>query len=694
MPAPTRRAAAGPPPLVELCLHAAASAPLWTVQRRSVDALPPDLANQLLAALVARRAFDSAPQLLDRFAGCATAVDIDARRREPGVSPAQLIAWLASFRHLESLRLENSRWLRDAHLAPLAALAPSLRALSLRGCSALGATKGAPAVATLARLTRLESLDLSQTGLRPQQLRLGALAPSLARLTSLSLGGLQLDDASVAGVEALATTLRSLDLSDAVISLSFVEGALGALTALTRLQLGWCLSGALPVFGSVKDLGLARCALRGVAHAAGGGEVALTRLSLAGASVEGVAAVALPEILRASAATLEELDASDCGAPAPRGGGRSPLWLLPALAGAGRLRRLDLSCLDGPESVGAAAAVAAALVAAPPLAALGLTRLTELSLRGFSCVHGAALGQLLFGLSSLRRLDIGGVRRGEWPYSEARGGVNDAGLRALAGCGLVGLEELDASNSALEGRFGGSQGSGGGGGADDAQVAAAAAEVWRGLPALRALWLAGSAFRLRAPAAGLAAALGGSLERLSVEGLSPIALAALCAGCGALRELRVSQSSLAAADLERHLPRLARLERLELKDHNPLVLDAPRLEPLARRLRGAAVFCDGAAVACGGAAAPAPGVSPAAVAGGGGGKGGGARRASQGGGARQGDLSAFDQRLRYSRAELEALMPAAGPAAEAAGGAAARVRAALLGDDSGAARLGILRPDW
>lgn len=88
----------GPPSLVRLSLEAAAAHDFWTVQRRTVERLPPDLANPLLAALLRRGAFDGAPHLLDRFAACATRVEVDARGCELTVSPAQLIAWLSSFR--------------------------------------------------------------------------------------------------------------------------------------------------------------------------------------------------------------------------------------------------------------------------------------------------------------------------------------------------------------------------------------------------------------------------------------------------------------------------------------------------------------------------------------------------------------------------------------------------------------------
>lgn len=202
-------------------------------------------------------------------------------------------------RCLQELALENINRLKDAHLAPLAALSTTLRSLSLSACINIGAAKAsAPtAVAALRNLTALRHLDLSQSGFGPQRLRLLDLQPALTGLTSLSLAGLQLDDASCSGLEAL-TNLRSLDLSDATITSEFMEGALGNCTRLTALRLAWCTAGALPVIGSLKALDVSRGRLSNVAHSVHGGEMRLERLRCAACRFEGIAALALPEIVR------------------------------------------------------------------------------------------------------------------------------------------------------------------------------------------------------------------------------------------------------------------------------------------------------------------------------------------------------------------------------------------------------------
>jgi hypothetical protein len=157
----------------------------------------------------------------------------------------------------------------------------------------------------LSGLTGLRRLDLSYCGGaaaaagQPRLLPL-QLLPALAGLTSLRLAGLQLDDAACAGLERAAPGLRELDLSESNLSAPFVESALGALPGLTSLRLAWCEAGALPLFGSLKHLDVSNTELVEVAHSScpSSGEVRLESLECAGCSVEGLAELALPEVLR------------------------------------------------------------------------------------------------------------------------------------------------------------------------------------------------------------------------------------------------------------------------------------------------------------------------------------------------------------------------------------------------------------
>jgi hypothetical protein len=208
-------------------------------------------------------------------------------------------------RCLQVLEISGAPRLKDAHIAPLAARAGTLRELALPGCSGVGAkgaaAKAGAAVATLAALTRLRRLDLSRTGLGAGRLQLRDLGPALAGLTSLGLGGLQLGDAACAGLGGL-TALRELDLAGAEVSDGFVEGALGGLTQLTALRMPWCSARALPLFGSLRVLDVSHCVLEGVAHSQHGGEVRLRQLRCGGCDVRELAALALPAVVRCAGA--------------------------------------------------------------------------------------------------------------------------------------------------------------------------------------------------------------------------------------------------------------------------------------------------------------------------------------------------------------------------------------------------------
>jgi hypothetical protein len=415
---------------------------------------------------------------------------------------------------------------------------------------------------------------------------------------------------------------------------------------------------------------------------------------------------------RTSAPVLLELDAGRCRLWNMEGGPSHAALpvLLPALAGASRLRRLDLSndaALPEPHQLALA-----------PLAAMGVAQLTELVLQG--CPVGAfGLGTLLQGLTCLRRLDVSNLARagGGAGAAPSGGGFDDACLAALAGCGLSLLEDLDASGTAVEGLFvgwdgGGRGGRGGSGAADpgsgDEPGGGPPPSPWSTLRGLRTLRLAGSGLTTKPAAVALAAALGSRLTSLSIgraEGgcaLAMPALAALCARMPALRELRLVGGDYAPRDLEAHLPRLPSVEAIVLEAQSPLICDAARLLPLAKRLRRARVSINGVAVeasAVGEGPGGAP--SPAAAA--------PWRRSSSsaGGGGRGQQLlgasppahgapagSRIDQRFKYSPSFLESLRSSPAVAA-----AAERVRGALLaadGSEGGAPRRGseVLRPDW
>lgn len=358
------------------------------------------------------------------------------------------------------------------------------------------------------------------------------------------------------------------------------------------------------------------------------------------------------------------------------------LWLLQSLPGASRLHRLDIS------GTGPTASSDGWPPVIPSLAGLGMTQLTQLVMRG-GPVAGDALQCLLQGLTSLRRLVVGGG--GTVSGAAGSGGVlgsdvgglgggevsrfDDGSLEALARCGLTRLEELDASFSGLEGRFGSAaaapgaaagaavRGAGVPTGAGSSSVGSGDAELgnpWAGVSCLKVLRLHGSKVVSWAAVALLASALGATLEKLSIgrvwgSSLEAAALAVLSQRMGALRELQLHGGELTVTALEASLPRLVRLERLGLWRQDPLLCDAERLAPLAQRLQHVVLLLDDADVS---AAAHAEGCERGgrrqgrrSSAGGDGGRAGG----SGGGQVRKCRLALYDERVRYSTAELERL---------------------------------------
>jgi hypothetical protein len=276
----------------------------------------------------------------------------------------------------------------------------------------------------------------------------------------------------------------------------------------------------------------------------------LEELSLQFARIVGPAAVALPQVLRASAPHLRTLALFECTLST----GESVLQLLPELVGA-----TQLTCL----------AILDCRTARPadpllPLAALGCTQLEELVLCGRSA-RASALGSLLRGMTSLRRLHV----------DEARSEFDDAGLRALAACALPLLEELSVSFTDLAGEF------------------SSASNPWRQLQGLRRLDIRNTRLQSQHAFELLGDALGGALTKLTIGGgieQDALALGALCSRCTALRDLAIEYCRWHVAELEDALARLCCLERVRV---DWLAPDAAALARLVARLRPCAIIVCG-----------------------------------------------------------------------------------------------------
>jgi hypothetical protein len=555
--------------LLDLCLDAASSREGWQVvqsQRDALRALPPDLANQLLQRLLERSTLDDAPQQIERFAECATRVEIkgDALGRKI-LKP--LIAPLASFQCLQELSITHATDLDGDGIAPLTRLAGTLRVLSLRGCSSVGlesdgSSGGGTFQGFLSGLTGLESLDLSSR-YRPVPLTSLEAVPSLARLTSLKLAGLPVTDEMARGFERLRE-LRELDLTGSRLTPGFVEGLLGSLPNLTSLRLAEQEAGVLPLFANLRRLELGMCRLASVVPFGRSGELMRLEELVLSADIDGPAAVALPQVLRASAPHLRKLDL----AHSTLATGKPALQLLPELIGATRLSLLDLSGSWGDDSDFDEGGENDPFEPPLPLAALRCTQLEEVALCHWM-LPAPALGSFLRGVTSLRRLS---VHMGEF---------DDGHLRALAACPLPLLEELDASFTNLTGEF------------------SSASNPWRQLQGLRALDISVARLTSQRAFELLGDALGGALTslhiggNLSIGGVEPAALSALCSRCTALRELSIGDCSRPPHDLEAVLAPLVCLERVSVRwTSHEMLRDAAafeQLEQLVARLRPCAL---------------------------------------------------------------------------------------------------------
>lgn len=235
-----------------VCDHGHANHHVANHQPLHLQALPPELADELLKAVL--QAHESAhPGHLGHFQGCITTLDVcisGARRRTAS-------AWLrfaAGAPHLRALHFDGGgERIADQHVLGLAALAGSLRELTLVRCRGISP----PCLAdTLAQLTALTMLKLDAL----TSPAASASLPHLASLQSLALDGMDLGEHGRAALSRL-TDLRTLQLHWCRgVDDSAVE-ELGALPALAALELSNAQCHAPPAVPSLTSLDMSGCTL-------------------------------------------------------------------------------------------------------------------------------------------------------------------------------------------------------------------------------------------------------------------------------------------------------------------------------------------------------------------------------------------------------------------------------------------------
>ncbi|KAM2227838.1 hypothetical protein ACFXTI_014605 [Malus domestica] len=235
--------------LVELCIQAASesrdSVEKWRRQRRSLERLPPQLADSLLRRLISRRILF--PSLLELFKNSVEEVDL---RGESSVD-AEWIAYLGAFRYLRSLNVSVCRRLTASALWPITGM-ESLRELDISRCPKVTDA----GIRHLLSITTLEKLCISETGVSANGVMLLA---SLRNLSLLDLGGLPVTDQALSSLQVL-TKLQYLDLWGSKIS---DKGAalLQAFPKMSFLNLAWTSVTKLPNLSSLECLNMSNCTI-------------------------------------------------------------------------------------------------------------------------------------------------------------------------------------------------------------------------------------------------------------------------------------------------------------------------------------------------------------------------------------------------------------------------------------------------
>lgn len=255
--------------LVELCIDAACktreTVDKWRLQRRSLDCLPSPLADALLRRLITRRLLH--PSLLEIFKHSVEEVDL---RGENSVD-AEWMAYLGAFRHLRYLNLAECHRINSSALWPISGM-NSLKDLDLSRCSKFNDA----GINHILSVPNLVKLRISKTSVTANGVKLLA---SLKHLSLLDLGGLPVDDASLASLQVLKN-LQHIELWDSKIS---NQGAaiLNTFPKLAHLNLDWTKVTKLPDLTSLECLNMSNCTIDSILK---DGKAPLTKLIFSGST--------------------------------------------------------------------------------------------------------------------------------------------------------------------------------------------------------------------------------------------------------------------------------------------------------------------------------------------------------------------------------------------------------------------------
>ncbi|KAG7621554.1 Leucine-rich repeat cysteine-containing subtype [Arabidopsis suecica] len=214
-------------PLVRLCLKEACKSgdavERWRLQRRSLERLPPHLADALLRRLLKKRLLF--PSLLEGFKYSVENIDL---RGKSSVN-AEWMAYIGGFVNLITLNLSDCQRINSSTLWPITGLT-SLTELDLSRCFKVTDA----GMKHLQSVVNLKKLWISQTGVTEVGI---SLLASLKKLSLLDLGGLPVTDQNLISLQAL-TKLEYLDIWGSNVT---NQGAVSILkfSNLSFLNLSW-----------------------------------------------------------------------------------------------------------------------------------------------------------------------------------------------------------------------------------------------------------------------------------------------------------------------------------------------------------------------------------------------------------------------------------------------------------------------
>ncbi|VVB03203.1 unnamed protein product [Arabis nemorensis] len=258
--------------LVRLCLEAACKSgdavERWRLQRRSLERLPPHLADALLCHLLRRRLLF--PSLLEVFKHSVEKIDL---RGESSIN-AEWMAYIGGFVNLYSLNLSDCLRINNSTLWPITGLT-SLTELNLSRCSKVTDA----GVKHLQSVANLEKLWISQTGVTEAGI---SLLASLKNLSLLDLGGLPVTDHNLSSLQALAK-LEYLDIWGSNVT---NQGAVGILKFLNLsfLNLSWTSVTHAPNIPCLECLHMSKCAVLSISKTHSSASASLKKLVLSGAT--------------------------------------------------------------------------------------------------------------------------------------------------------------------------------------------------------------------------------------------------------------------------------------------------------------------------------------------------------------------------------------------------------------------------